>query len=590
MIKKKYYQAWVVSCYPEKVDSDGFILRLDLDDPDFSARGGQFVVLQALVRGSQWGRPITIADIDGSVITLLIKVVGPNTAAYSRLRPGDTLEVLGPQGSPLPIDWSLGSYILAGGGSGIDALFLPARELMNEGKDVMLLLAAKDDSQLYGEDLLIKYGFPFQSITETGPGKTGFATDLLEEKLKKDHGLSQVIVCGPGPMLKKAHDLCMQYGNSCIVICEEIMACGMGGCKGCRIQIWDDGNDEKKVVNRRVCTNGPGFTSNSIVWEKFIKVPPIWMINNKPLPPETPVDVSTDLGPLKLSSPIITAAGTVHEGLIDGSVSLDGIGAIMPKGVSLEPRSGNEMPRVFELPWSMINAIGMENEGVKVFKNGLLMHLLKLGLPVIVNIFGNSIEEYAQVAERLDDSGISALEINISCPNTSEGGMVIGIVPEMTVRVVEAVRRATSLPLITKLSPNVTRIADIARAAVNAGTDILSAINTVLAMEIDVWTRSPVVANVYGGYSGPSIKPIALRCVHEVVSAVDVPVIGIGGITNGKDVAAFTQVGASAVEVGTVLFNNRRAIPVMLEGLKKVLLANGCVSYRQMIGSFMKEI
>lgn len=267
-------------------------------------------------------------------------------------------------------------------------------------------------------------------------------------------------------------------------------------------------------------------------------------------------------------------------------LDLDRLGAIVVKGISLEPRPGNPPPRIVETAAGMINAIGLENVGVDVFLKSKLPYLRKRQVPVVVNIFGNTLEEYAELAARLDGvPGIAALEINISCPNVKQGGMIFGTDAVMAARVVEAVRRAASLPLITKLTPNVTRIADIARAAVDAGSDMLSCINTVAAMAVDIFSRRPKLANVVGGLSGPAVKPIALRCTFEVLREVRVPVIGIGGIATATDALEFLLLGARAVQVGTANFVNPAVTGDILQGIERFLAVEKIERLEDYIGT-----
>ena len=297
--------------------------------------------------------------------------------------------------------------------------------------------------------------------------------------------------------------------------------------------------------------------------------------------------LAVQLGPLRLKNPVMSASGTFGYGQeYSGFFDLRRLGAIVVKGISLEPRAGNPPPRLVETPAGMINAIGLENVGAERFLSVKLPFLRDLGVPVIVNIFGNTVEEYAELAARLDGApGIAALEINVSCPNVKQGGMVFGTDPAMTSRVVEAVRRATSLPVITKLTPNVTSIPEIARAAEGAGSDIISCINTVAAMAVDIFSRRPRLANIVGGLSGPAVKPVALRCVYEVCRAVKCPVIGIGGITNAADALEFLLIGAAAVQVGTVNFINPRAAVEIIEGIERFIEVEEIADIRSYIGS-----
>jgi dihydroorotate dehydrogenase (NAD+) catalytic subunit len=306
-----------------------------------------------------------------------------------------------------------------------------------------------------------------------------------------------------------------------------------------------------------------------------------------PSPANTAPDLSVQLGPLRLKNPVMSASGTFGYGAeYAGLADLGRLGAIVVKGISIEPRAGNPPPRLVETAAGLINAIGLENVGAQNFLALKLPFLRGLGVPVIVNIFGNTVEEYAELAARLDGApGIAALEINVSCPNVKEGGMVFGTDPAMAARVVEAVRRQTSLPLITKLTPNVTAIAEIARAAEGAGSDIISCINTVAAMAVDIFSRRPRLANIFGGLSGPAVKPIALRCVYEVTRAVKCPVIGIGGIAGPTDALEFLLTGARAVQVGTANFINPGVTGDIIDGIERFLKVEGLSDISSFIGT-----
>jgi dihydroorotate dehydrogenase (NAD+) catalytic subunit len=306
-----------------------------------------------------------------------------------------------------------------------------------------------------------------------------------------------------------------------------------------------------------------------------------------PISPNRGPDLSVQLGPLCLKNPVLAASGTFGYGEEYADfLDLRALGALVVKGISLSPRPGNPPPRLVETPAGLINSIGLENVGLDSFLQQKLPYLRSHQVPVIVNIFGNTVEEYRELAARLDGvSGISAVEINISCPNVKEGGMVFGSDPKMAASVVDAVRQATGLPLITKLTPNVTRIGEIAQAVVQAGTDIISCINTVAAMGVDIFTRRPKLANIIGGLSGPAIKPIALRCTYEVLQAVACPVIGIGGISTAMDALEFLLVGAHAVQVGTANFVNPRATIEILQGIEQFLNMRGLQALDNFIGT-----
>lgn len=270
-------------------------------------------------------------------------------------------------------------------------------------------------------------------------------------------------------------------------------------------------------------------------------------------------DLTTKLGPLTLKNPVMTASGTFGYGVeYDEFFPISDLGAVVVKGIAPLPVHGNPTPRVAETVSGMLNAIGLQGPGVDKFLHDshYLPYLRKANATVIVNMWGKKLEDYAYVAERLEaeKDGIAALEINVSCPNIKEGGISFGTNTKSMMEVVSAVRKATNIPLITKLSPNVTKIADFAKAAEDAGSDMISLINTIPAMAIDIETRRPKIANVTGGLSGPCIKPVAIKMVYEAAKAVRIPVIGMGGIMSGNDAVEFLLAGASAVAVGTAIF------------------------------------
>jgi dihydroorotate dehydrogenase (NAD+) catalytic subunit len=269
------------------------------------------------------------------------------------------------------------------------------------------------------------------------------------------------------------------------------------------------------------------------------------------------MDTTVRLPGLTLKNPILTASGTFGFGLeFEDFGDLRALGGFVVKGLSLKPRLGNPMPRVAETACGMLNAIGIQNPGVECFLKDKLPRLPWKDTAVIANLYACSAEEFGQLADVLSaEEGVAALEVNVSCPNVKEGGAAFGADPAQIARVTEAVKaKARSKPVMIKLSPNVTDIGACARAAEAAGADMLSLINTVMGMAVDIVTRKPLLANVIGGLSGPAIKPVALRCVHQVRHAVRIPLIGIGGIASARDVLEFILVGAHAVQVGTANF------------------------------------
>ncbi len=298
-------------------------------------------------------------------------------------------------------------------------------------------------------------------------------------------------------------------------------------------------------------------------------------------------DLKVDIGGLELANPVMTASGTFGYGRQFADVmDLDRLGAIVVKGLSIEPGAGNPPPRIVETACGMLNAIGLENVGLEVFLAEKLPFLETLNTPVIVNIYGRRVEDYALLARRLDPvTKVAALEVNISCPNVKQGGIAFGSDPSMAAKVTRAVREKTAKPVIVKLSPNVSDIAVIARSVEDAGADAVSLINTLTGMAIDIRTRRPRLANVTGGLSGPAIKPVAVRMVWEAARAVKVPVIGVGGIVTAEDALEFIIAGATAVQVGTASFINPRAALDVLEGLQRFVTEQKISSVRQLVGT-----
>jgi len=292
---------------------------------------------------------------------------------------------------------------------------------------------------------------------------------------------------------------------------------------------------------------------------------------------------------IRMKNPVMVASGTFGFGKEYGDfVDLNQLGAIVTKGTSLEPWQGNPPDRIAETPAGMLNAIGLQNEGVESLINEKIPWLRSAApdVPVIVNVAGKTVDEYAEVARRLDGvEGVAGLEINISCPNVKEGGIAFGTDPAMTAQVVRAVRKATRLPVIPKLSPNVTDIVLMARACADTGADAISLINTLLGTAIDAESRTFKLANITGGLSGPAIKPIALRMVWQVAQAVDIPVIGVGGIMTAEDAVEFFLAGADAVQVGTANFVNPSAAVEIADGLDTYLERHGFKHISEIVGA-----
>ncbi len=297
--------------------------------------------------------------------------------------------------------------------------------------------------------------------------------------------------------------------------------------------------------------------------------------------------LSVDIGGIVLKNPVMTASGTFGYGIeFEDVVDLNSLGGIIVKGLSLNPSKGNPPPRIVETSCGMLNAIGLENVGIKAFIDKKLPLLKKFNTPVFINIYGKTENEYAELAKVANDSEeIAGMEINISCPNVSAGGLAFGVDPVCAAGVVSAVRKNTDKPLMVKLTPNVTDIVVVAKSVEDAGADSVSLINTLTGMAIDVKTRKPKLANIVGGLSGPAIKPVALRMVFQVANAVKIPVIGIGGIMNTTDALEFIIAGATAIQVGTASFVDPGVTGGIVKGIKDYLIENKIYDISELRGS-----
>lgn len=303
-------------------------------------------------------------------------------------------------------------------------------------------------------------------------------------------------------------------------------------------------------------------------------------------PRKTSVNLTVNLGGLTMKNPVTTASGTFAAGMeYSDFVDVSALGAVTTKGVSLNGWEGNASPRIAEVPSGMLNSIGLQNPGVAHLKSEELPWLREQGATTIVNVSGHSFDEYVQVIEALEDAPVDAYEVNISCPNVDAGGMTLGTHVPSVEKVVSLCREATSRPLIVKLTPNVTDITEIARAAEASGADAISLINTLLGMAIDVKRRRPVLARVVGGFSGPAVKPVALRMVWQCSKAVSVPILGMGGVATGIDAVEFMLAGATAVAVGTANFMNPQATVDVIDGIIDYCEEQGVNDVNDLIGA-----
>ncbi len=410
--------------------------------------------------------------------------------------------------------------------------------------------------------------------TEDGTrGVQGRITKPLEQALRTDDGAIPVMIyaCGPEAMLAAVSRLAATWNRPVQVSVERVMGCGLGGCYSCVIPIRRDSHSHFV----RACLSGPVFRGDEIVWERTGRFK------------QMSIDLSVKIGQLVLHNPVIAASGCFGYGTEYADVvDLSTLGGVAVKGLFLAEREGHPPPRIVETPAGMLNAIGLQGIGVRRFIAEKLPELRARRAVVIVNICGTTVDEYVELSRILsDEEGVAAIELNISCPNIKEGGISFGCSLPGTHQVVSAVRRVTTLPIIPKLTPNVTDVAAFARAAEEAGADAVSLVNTFLAMAIDVETRRPKLSNIVGGLSGPAIRPIAVRMVYECHQAVRIPIIGMGGIASAADALEFMIAGATAVQVGTANFVDPGIWPKLIAGIEQYLERQGLTRISDLIGT-----
>ena len=570
-MKRGKFEVVVDQCYEYTVNSGIFLMKfLWPDHPEI--KPGQFVVLEPLNKQSVMPRPFSDFDVNTKSASILFKVVGENTKLYSKLKPGDKIKISGPKGTPIPIDKNINKYIFVSGGVGVAGIMFSIKELHSLGKSVTVLLGAYNDTQVVGTEEFSYYQCDLKIITEVGNGRNGFVTELLKEELAGDQGRSVVIACGPIPMLNAVADITAKSNNKCYVLLEEIMACGGShSCLGCAVPM-----EDKQY--KHVCFDGPAFDAAKVNWDELMKryKPTPITVSQKVDDPMRTVLVGQKGRQLILHYPFMFASGCKGvDALKEGDITY--AGAIVTKGKSLNLIIGNPGPRVCETPSGMLNAIGLENSGLETFIRDELLLLLKFKLPIIVNIFGKTIEEYGEIARQLEKTKIAGIEVNISCPNVKEGGMIFGVSPKMTARVIKEVRqKAPSKFIITKLTPAAgASIVDVARAAKENGSDAISLINTIPGMSINPWARKSRIGNVIAGLSGPAIRPVAVRFVRQLYIAGIGPLIGIGGISGSESAAEFFMAGAKAVQVGTESFKKDRILTNIHDGLVEIMDYHG---------------
>ncbi len=556
-------------------------LVLTLPEP-LTMLPGSFVQVATRPAGGLLRRPISVAGSNGTELRLIIRAVGKGTSWLVSRQAGNELDLLLPCGRQQELALSGRRLLLVGGGIGTPPLFHFAEYYQNKAAEVQLIIGALGGEEVEGYRSAVKSDVPLTLVSEDGTaGEQGLVTAPLKRLLEEEAPPTTVVACGPEPMLAAVRQLCARYNADCYVQLESLMACGTGLCQGCAVPMVSDGY-------QLVCKDGPLFRAEELVWPLPATPRPlrIEVARSAPAPSES---LTTDLGSLRLKTPILVASGTAGYGEeLQAAGGLAGVGAIITKTVTLEPRAGNPAPRVFETPAGMLNSIGLANVGLRRFIEEKLPAARALGVPIIVNIGGSTTEEYVTVAEEIGkQSGVAAVELNVSCPNVDHGGIHFGTDPgllgELTRRVKAALR---GQPLFVKLTPNVTDITIPARAAVESGADGLSLINTLVGMAVDVASSRPIIANRVGGLSGPAIRPVAVKMIDQVRRLLpDVPIIGLGGIEDWHDAAELMIAGANVVCLGTANLYNPGTTGGVAAGLRRLLTWRGMASISELSGS-----
>ncbi len=573
---------------------------------------GQFYMLHAVRSSTLLGRPISIYHAekkdDGTIaLEFLILVKGKGTTELCGLREGDKIQLLGPCGNTFCLDCrvkpdndSLGTHgndsldcaassgkkiCIVGGGIGVAPVAGFAEGLAPKSYDFY----ASFKSGSYGLENLSADKLVI--TTDDGSvGVHGMLPAALTEQALRDGNYSAVYACGPTPMLKFVKKVAEACGIPCWLSMESHMACGVGCCLGCTI----DTTEGKK----RCCKEGPVFDSRILFPKSCEKADDNSKTNgNKQAAVQKPnsnisADLSVTIAGVKFQNPVIGCSGTFGFGTEYSTIfDVNRLGGICSKGLTLEPREGNDGIRVWETPGGLMNSIGLQNPGIPHFIEKELPEMMTLKPVAIANLSGSSLQTYVEGAKLLQKTDVPMIELNISCPNVSAGGAAFGMTCAAASEVTAAVRAVTDKPLIVKLTPQSLELNAVALACIKAGADGISLCNSFQGIAIDIERAVPVFDKVKAGLGGPAIRPIAVRLVYELVQAINtlpveqrVPVIAIGGIATWQDAVEFIMAGASAVEVGTATFANPLAMIEIIDGLKAFMERKGYANIESMRG------
>ena len=569
----------------ENRTSGGYRIFSLLDREGPAPEPGQFYML-ASERG--WGegggrpflpRAISVAEAapakEGVRLDFLVEGVGPGTDRLCELEAGERVWVTGPLGNsfsiPKQVNPEAAGAILVGGGIGIAPMAIWRRHLVEKGIPLRVLLGFRNQQHSGGLTELFCAGGTLcpdvRLATEDGhAGHQGYVTDLLATMLAGDDAATAVVYsCGPPAMLEAVKQLCTERGVSCQLAEESPMACGYGACFGCAVPKPGGGY-------MRLCVDGPVTSAGGAEGEPSAHT---FFVEHSPsvTGPADRGGPSVDFCGIDLAHPVINASGTydaIAARRVFGDALLDDFpfSAFVSKTITPEPRAGNAPQRIWETPAGMINSIGLPNKGLEGFLIEDLPQLAELPVPLIVSVMATNREEFSRLVREVGERDeVAGIELNVSCPNV-HSGLIVGEQPSETEALLETLRPLTEKPLIVKLTPNVANPEAVALAAVEGGADAVSLINTLKASALHPATGEPALAAGHGGLSGPAVRPIALQQLRAVRAAVEVPLIGMGGVSSGADAAEFLAAGATLVAVGTENFRDPRAGSRIANGLE----------------------
>ena len=569
---------------------EGSVFLLKIETTQLPA-AGQFFMLHPQRSNTLLARPISVYHVENlddgkNEISFLILLKGKGTEELKGLRSGDKVNLLGPCGNKFEVPENGKKVLIVGGGIGVAPVAGFAETLWPETYDFY----ASFKSGSYGLDFIK----PEKLVITTDDGSVGVHGMLpaaLTEEAVRAGNYSAVYACGPTPMLAYVKKVAEACGVKCWISMEARMACGVGVCLGCTI----DTTEGKK----RCCKDGPVFDSKLLPFDKpadsvaGIKVQP----RREPLAADEKADLSVDIAGVHFENPVIGCSGTFGFGTEYASVfDVNKLGGIASKGLTFEPRQGNNGIRIWEIPSGVMNSIGLQNPGIAHFIAEELPEMMALKPVAIANLSGSTMESYVEGAKLLDKTDVPMIELNISCPNVKAGGAAWGMTCSAAGDIVKAVRAVTTKPLVVKLTPQSLELNKVALACIEAGADGISLCNSFQGIAIDIERGVPVFENLKAGVGGPAIRPIAVRLVYELVEAINnlpvekrVPVIAIGGIATWQDAVEFIMAGASAIEVGTATFANPFAMVEIIEGLEAFMKRKGYKSLDDFRGIIQKK-